>query len=82
MTAVNMLQPKNHLPYLVESLEQGIEKEIIISCKGRPVARLMPLVTQTKIKRIGTAKGKFEVTDDIDQSNAEVVTLFNSTSVG
>ena len=81
MTAINMLQAKTHLSRLVESLEQGTEKEIIISRNGRPVARLVPLVTQTKVKRIGVAKGKFEVPDDIDQSNAEVASLFNSTSV-
>lgn len=76
MQAVNMLQAKSSLSRLVEAIEQGQEREIIIARNGRPAARLVPIGNVAKVKRIGVAKGLFEVPDDIDTSNAEVAALF------
>ncbi|MFA5242418.1 MAG: type II toxin-antitoxin system Phd/YefM family antitoxin [Sulfuricella sp.] len=76
MRAVNMLQAKSSLSRLVESIEQGVEREIIIARNGRPVAKLVPIGTSLPVQRIGVAKGVFEVPDDIDASNAEVAALF------
>jgi len=72
---VNMLQAKSTLSRLVESIELGQEREILIARNGRPVAKLVPMGVQTG-KRIGVAKGVFEVPDDLDASNAEVAALF------
>jgi len=76
MTAINMLQAKSNLSRLVESIEQGEEREIIIARNGRPAAKLVPLTSVPASKRIGVAKGLFEVPDDIDANNAEVAQLF------
>ena len=76
MQAVNMLQAKSSLSRLVEAIEQGQEREIIIARNGRPAARLVPISHVANVKRIGVAKGQFEVPDDIDTSNAEVAVLF------
>ena len=76
MTAVNMLEAKTHLSRLVEAIEQGKEREIIIARNGRPVARLAPLEESPAELRIGIARGEFEVPDDIDISNEEVARLF------
>jgi prevent-host-death family protein len=76
MQSVNMLQAKSSLSRLVEDIEQGREREIIISRNGRPVARLVPIDTATTSKRIGIAKGKFELPDSIDVHQAEIVQLF------
>ncbi len=76
MTAVNMLEAKTHLSRLVEAIEQGREREIIIARNGRPVARLAPLEESPAQLRIGIARGEFEVPDDIDVSNEEVARLF------
>lgn len=75
MTSVNMLQAKSSLSRLVEAIEQGREREIIIARNGRPAAKLVPIGTSMS-KRIGVAKGKFEVPDDIDRHNAEVASVF------
>jgi antitoxin (DNA-binding transcriptional repressor) of toxin-antitoxin stability system len=40
MQAVNMLQAKSSLSRLVEAIEQGHEREIVIVRNGRPVAQL------------------------------------------
>ncbi|MBS4095719.1 MAG: type II toxin-antitoxin system Phd/YefM family antitoxin [Sulfuricella sp.] len=76
MQAVNMLQAKTNLSRLVEALEQGREREIVIARNGHPVAKLVPIDTATAGKRIGVAKGLFEVPDDIDAHNEEVASLF------
>jgi prevent-host-death family protein len=76
MHAVNMLQAKSNLSRLVESLEQGTEREIIIARNGRPAARLVPIDTAVAPRRLGVAKGQFEMPDSIDTHQAEVARLF------
>ncbi|MBS0354735.1 MAG: type II toxin-antitoxin system Phd/YefM family antitoxin [Proteobacteria bacterium] len=76
MQAVNMLQAKSSLSRLVEAIEQGQEREIIIARNGRPVAKLVPMDTVQVEQRIGVAKDKFEVPDSIDAHNEEVARLF------
>lgn len=76
MPSVNMLQAKTSLSRLVESIEQGEEREIIIARNGRPAAKLVPVNAQATTQRIGVAKGLFEVPDDIGQHDAEVAALF------
>ncbi len=76
MPSVNMLQAKSSLSRLVEAIEQGQEREIIIARNGRPAAKLVPIDAVPVSKRIGVAKGKFDVPDSIDLHNAEVANLF------
>lgn len=78
MPSVNMLQAKSSLSRLVESIEQGREREIVIARNGRPVVKLVPIDAGPAGKRIGVAKGKFKVPDDIDAHNDEVAKLFLS----
>lgn len=76
MDPVNMLQAKSSLSRLVEAIEQGRKREIVIARNGRPAARLVPMDTAPLEKRIGVAKGLFEVPDSIDAHNDEVARLF------
>jgi antitoxin (DNA-binding transcriptional repressor) of toxin-antitoxin stability system len=76
MHTVNMFQAKSSLSSLVESIEQGLEREIIIARNGRPAAKLVPLGAAPAAKRIGVAKGKFEVPETIDANNDRVAHLF------
>lgn len=76
MQSVNMLQAKSSLSRLVEAIEQGYEREIVIARNGRPAARLVPMESVPTGKRIGVAKGKFNVPDDIDGRNADVAKMF------
>jgi prevent-host-death family protein len=43
MQAVNMLQAKSTLSRLVDAIEQGQEREIVIVRNGRPAAKLVPM---------------------------------------
>ena len=76
MNAINMLQAKSSLSRLVEAIEQGREREIVIARNGKPAAKLVPMSTAPSEKRIGVAKGCFTVPDDIDAHNDEVARLF------
>ena len=76
MQPVNMLQAKSSLSRLVEAIEQGREREIVIARNGRPAAKLVPVDAVSTGKRLGVAKGLFEVPDDIDAHNEEVFALF------
>jgi antitoxin (DNA-binding transcriptional repressor) of toxin-antitoxin stability system len=78
MKTLNMLEAKTHLSRLVEALESGAEDEVIIARHGRPVARLTRLEKCGSGRRIGVAKGKFEVPEDIDAHNEEIAGLFSA----
>lgn len=63
MQIVNTHQAKSSLPRLVEAIEQGQSREIVIARNGRPAAKLVPLDTAQ---------------DSIDTHNDEVNPLFTS----
>lgn len=73
MKTVNIFQAKSSLSKLIEAIEQGQEKEIIIARANRPVAKLVPL-EQRATKRIGVAKSKFEILDtgNMDEAVAKL----------
>ena len=77
MRAVNVLEAKTNLSRLLASLEAGNEEEILIARHGRPIARLTAVSRGRVGDRIGVAKGKFTVPDDIDAVNSEVLSLFS-----
>ncbi len=81
MLTVNMLQAKSSLSRLVEVIEQGSEREILIARNGRPAAKLVPIDTENQQQRLGVAKGKFVVPDEIDTHNAEVASLLSGSWV-
>ncbi len=76
MQSVNMLEAKSTLSRLVEAIEQGREREIVITRNGRPAAKLVPIDSISAGKRIGIAKSKFTVPDSIDAHNDDVAKLF------
>lgn len=76
MRTVNMFQAKSSLSKLVAYLESGQEEEIIISRHGKAVARLTAISRQPTGKRIGIAKGKVTIPDNIDADNPVIAKLF------
>jgi prevent-host-death family protein len=51
---VNISEAKSALSRLMEAVEQGREREIVITRKGRAVAKLVPAG-----RRLGVAKGGY-----------------------
>jgi len=76
MSVVNMLEAKSNLSRLVEAVETGTEREIIIARNGRPAAKLVRIGGTSRGKRIGVAKGKYVIPDNIDADNALIEKLF------
>jgi prevent-host-death family protein len=76
MQTVSMFQAKTTLSKLVEAVESGREKEIIISRHGMSVAKIVSITRQPLQQRIGVAKGLFVVPDTIDESNELIACMF------
>jgi prevent-host-death family protein len=78
MTMVNMLDAKTRLSKLVEAVESGAEREVIIARNGKPAARLVPIEQKPKI-RLGLNKGKYP-SISLEEFNAldeQIAKLFN-----
>lgn len=76
MLTVNMLDAKTNLSKLVEQVESGEEPEVVIARNGKPAAKLVRFAGKLTGLRIGVAKGRVEIPDDIDTDNAEIARLF------
>ena len=76
MQTVSMFQAKTSLSKLVEAVESGRENEIVIGRHGISVAKIVRVSRQPVQQRIGVAKGRFKVPDDIDVANEEIAGMF------
>ena len=76
MRTVNMLEAKSSLSRLVEAVESGQEREIIIARNGKPAARLVAIPPKAAGQRIGIAEGLFVVPDDFDALDEEIAAMF------
>jgi antitoxin (DNA-binding transcriptional repressor) of toxin-antitoxin stability system len=54
MRSIDILKAGSLLSRLVQSIEQGRAREIVIERDGRPAARLVPIDTEPAGKRIGS----------------------------
>lgn len=73
MTVVNTHEAKTHFSRLLERVAKG--ETIVIAKAGKPMARLMPLETDTpKLKsRIGFMDGEGAIPDDFDTMFADEI---------
>ena len=77
MPQVDMHEAQTQLSKLVDAIESGRETEITIARDGRPAARLVPVPSKGHVIRLGLAKGRFRVPDDIDRDNEEIAKMFH-----
>ncbi|CAN7302825.1 type II toxin-antitoxin system prevent-host-death family antitoxin [Pararhizobium sp. LjRoot235] len=79
MTTVNMLEAKTRLSQLVSAVEDGTENEIIIARDGKPAARLVPIVKEKALRRLGLLEGQFPdmSLEDFNALDEDVVKLFS-----
>ena len=80
MLSVNIHEAKTSLSKLIEAIELGKEAEIVIARNGRPAAKLVAITKPRISKRLGVARGKFQIPDDIDKGNDEIADLFAGSS--
>lgn len=77
MRKVNIFEAKSTLSKLVEAVELGHEKEIVIARNGRPAARLVAVNDTQSNQRLGVAKGAFEVPKSIDKVESRISKIFS-----
>lgn len=61
---VNIHDAKTNLSKLLERVERG--EEIVIARAGKPIARLCPMPTRTRRRRLGKYEGKIVIAADFD----------------
>ena len=75
MKKINIHEAKTHLSRLVEQAASG--REFVIAKAGKPLARLVPLATPVKTKKLGLLKGKIKVPDNFNAPlDAAILALF------
>ena len=77
MHTVSLFEAKTHLSRLVEAILSGKEDRIVISRRGKSVVCLTAIRETDISKRIGVARGRFEIPDNIDGANNAIVSMFN-----
>lgn len=80
MLQVNVFEAKTNLSKLLMLVESRDQDYIVIARNGKPVARIVPIEDIPVSKRIGVAKGKFTVPDDLDVDNDEIAAMFEGAS--
>ena len=72
---VGVFEAKTDFSRLIRLVESKREESITVARNGRPVAKIVPYDNAPVSKRIGVAKGKFEVPDDFDAGNEEIAAM-------
>lgn len=81
MLQVNVKEAKTEFSKLIRLIEGGREDEITLARNGRPVARIVPISKPPISRRIGVAKGKFEVPDDFDAVSEEIAAMLTESEI-
>jgi antitoxin (DNA-binding transcriptional repressor) of toxin-antitoxin stability system len=76
MLAVDLQEDHHQLSQLIYAIESQQEKEIVIVHHGKAVAKLIPFIEPSSKPRLGIARGKLSIPDDIDAQNEEIARLF------
>jgi prevent-host-death family protein len=64
MTVFNIHEAKTHFSKLLERVLNG--EEVIIAKAGKPVARILPMVTNVSLRVPGVDKGKITIMPNFD----------------
>jgi prevent-host-death family protein len=79
MKSVNIHEAKTNLSKLVDRASKG--ESFIIAKAGKPLVKVVPLDSPSKIRRIGFMDGQFSVPDDFDTMGSdEIEALFNGSA--
>jgi antitoxin (DNA-binding transcriptional repressor) of toxin-antitoxin stability system len=76
LTSYDVLEAEANLSRLIDDVESGREREILIVRGGKPAARLVPMMERPVGRRLGVARGRFKVPETIDEDNALIERLF------
>jgi len=74
MKQVNMHEAKTNLSRLVDDVANG--EEVVIAKAGKPVAKLVAIAPERKLRKPGGWEGKVWMADDFDDWTDELDELF------
>ena len=72
----SLFEAKTHLSRIVEDLLSGKEDRIVSAHRGKPAVCVTSVRSLDTSRRVGLARGLFEVPDDIEAANPDIATLF------
>lgn len=76
MHTFGIFEAKTHLSRIIDDLVSGKEDRVMISKHGKPAVIVTPAIPKNTSERIGIARGKFAIPDDIDTSNDRIADMF------
>jgi prevent-host-death family protein len=77
MTQVGMHEAKTKLSQLVERAESG--EDIVIARNGKPVARLVPIVSAGSLAAVrGAWRDRVHIADDFDELPDDIADAFGA----
>jgi prevent-host-death family protein len=74
MVTTNIREARNKLSRLIELAEAG--EEVIISKRGKPIAKLIPYAATKRPRRLGILKGRVRIAPDFDRLPPSVAAAF------
>ncbi len=74
MESVNIHQAKTNLSKLIERVESG--EKIVIARSGKPVAMLVPIAAERRLRRLGLCAGQVKLAHDFDDLPADIRDAF------
>ncbi len=80
MATVNMHEAKTNLSRLVEALVSGAEQEVVIARNGTPAVKMTVVESVRVPRQFGFAKGRFQLSDELDRLDAEIADLFEESA--
>ena len=81
MPVYNVLEAKTHLSKLIDDVESGREKEVIIARNGKPAVRITSLEQGRRPVRLGLAMRKYADFDDSTETNAVIQRMFDDSKI-
>ena len=81
MMQVNILEAKTDFSKLIRLLETRKEDFITVARNGKPVAKITLINEIPVSRRIGVAKGKFNIKGDFDADNNEIADMMTGGSL-
>lgn len=79
MTIRNVSEAKAELSALLVKVEAG--EEVVIARHGRPVAKLVPVVSDERPRELGTLKGQIWIAEDFDAPCPEIEEAFEGSDI-
>jgi len=76
MHTVSLFDAKTHLSKIVDDLMTGKEDRVVIERRGKPAVLVTPAISTDVSRRIGLARGRFSISENIDLVNPQIAELF------